>query len=68
MHPACFIHLAHGGIDDRVAGLSILPGPQLSLVCLPLDVIRPTNEGSIFTQIRVIRHQVAIKLSPDQFI
>ena len=37
-------------------------------VTLPLDAIGPGNKRAMFTQRGVIRHQMAVELTPDQLI
>ena len=41
MHPASLIQLAHGCINDRVPGLTGLPGMQVTFILIPMDL--PVN-------------------------
>src|SRR5262245_17487319 len=65
-HPAGVPELAHGGIDDGVAGLALLPGLERRGVVAP-------GEAGKFGLERVMRHrretveQAIGKLAPAEF-
>ena len=68
MHPAGGVKLAHGGIDNRKAGLPALPGLQGAILFAPGDLIGPGDKRPSFTEFRIVDHQMAVKLAPDQLI
>ena len=68
MHPAGGVKLAHGGIDNRKAGLPALPGLQGAILFAPGDLIGPGDKRPTFTEFRIVDHQMAVKLAPDQLI
>ena len=68
MHPAGGVQLAHGGINNRKTGLPALPGLQGGLLCAPGDLICPGSKWPPFTELRIVDHQMAVKLAPDQLV
>ncbi|CDA01754.1 putative deoxiribopirymidine photolyase [Klebsiella variicola CAG:634] len=68
MHPAGGVKLAHRGIDYRKAGLPALPGLQGGVIFTPGDLISPCDKRASFTEFRIVDHQMAVKLAPDQLI
>ena len=67
MHPAGLVELTHGGIDDRHAGLPLLPEVEPVLVVLPGEAAPLLAVGAI-GEFREMKQSLLVKLAPAQLL